>query len=247
MFLCSSPLQKLGCLEEFVRRQLSNRGTSDARWHCRVGKLTFSGTCSVSIVRGGTGTVCGERTTERWDGCPHSDIWRIPQFSSRVTTWVSQDRVTNGEVVRMAIHTSLNTPADQQMIIYTLTFTVEHRLRVSSEPPGNYRAQIRVAESGVVEADLRVRMIAPPITIANQSTTYHGNIPHRIGALPLAAPTKPTPVIAQRKRTSAIVATISRLFAAVATRQPTTSDRRMWPTRIPLLNQNKKAWACDQV
>jgi hypothetical protein len=62
--------------------------------------------------------------SERWDGCSHRDIWQIPPFSSRATAWVFKDWVTNGDVVRMAIHTSLGTPADQQMIIYTPTFTV---------------------------------------------------------------------------------------------------------------------------
>jgi hypothetical protein len=63
--------------------------------------------------------------SERWAGCPHGDIWRIPQFSSRRMAWVFKDWVTNGDVVRIAIRTSFDLPTDQQRIIYTPTFTVE--------------------------------------------------------------------------------------------------------------------------
>jgi hypothetical protein len=63
--------------------------------------------------------------SERWDGCDRGDIWPILPFSTRVPAWVFKSLVTKGDVVRMAIRTSLRLPTNQQLIIYTPTFRVE--------------------------------------------------------------------------------------------------------------------------
>jgi hypothetical protein len=73
-------------------------------------------------------------------------------------------------------------------------------------------------EGRVVADDLRIRTIAPPMTIANQSAKYHGSIHGGNESCPLATNTnEAAPAIAPRTRASVIVATISLPLAANAT------------------------------
>jgi|HubBroStandDraft_2_1064218.scaffolds.fasta_scaffold46297_1 hypothetical protein len=61
---------------------------------------------------------------ERWEGC-RAEMTRLPPFSSRLTSWVFKAWVTDGDVVRMAIHTSVEIPADRHTIIFTPTFAIK--------------------------------------------------------------------------------------------------------------------------
>jgi hypothetical protein len=91
-----------------------------------------SGTCSALINRDATGIAYVERTT----GCRNhsrpnvgtvvttATIGLFPRFQCAYLL-VFKSWVTKGDVVRMAIHTSLRLPTNQQLIIYTPTFRVE--------------------------------------------------------------------------------------------------------------------------
>jgi len=62
---------------------------------------------------------------ELWEGCT-PEVTHIHPLSTRRLGWVYKDWVTTGEPVRVAVHTSLHSPATQQQILYTDTFVVRH-------------------------------------------------------------------------------------------------------------------------
>src|SRR5690242_5734915 len=86
-------------------------------------------------------------------------------------------------------------------------------------------------------ADLHSRTITPPMTMAIESLnwiTTDGRKKAPSGQCLATDTRNPTPLSAPQTRPSVIVATISLLLAAVATTQPTSSDRRRLPIQIPL-------------
>lgn len=74
-------------------------------------------------LRGANNWVPNPFAWEQWEGC-RGEVTRLSPFSSRVTAWVFNGWVRNGDTVRMAIHTSVDLPPEKQVIVYTPTFTV---------------------------------------------------------------------------------------------------------------------------
>ena len=59
-----------------------------------------------------------------WSKCGN-EITRVRPFTTRTLAWVYKDWVTPSDSIRMAIHTSVKTPLDQQLIIYTQMFSIQ--------------------------------------------------------------------------------------------------------------------------
>lgn len=109
---------------------------------------------------------------------------------------------------------------------------------------GLRRAMIReircadyVPEGWGFAADLSIRTIAPPRTIAHGPANDHSAHPASIVRC-VASHTKPKPVNAQRMRLNAIVATISLPFVTMATMHPTNIDSIRCAISIPSVAQN---------
>ena len=91
-----------------------------------------------------------------------------------------------------------------------------------------------VRELRVLDADLRLRMIAAPTSIANQSRKFHGSMDHSIEVFPLATQTNEAAfVILKRRTTSVIVAIISFLGEMSATKQPMSIEVTTWAIAMP--------------
>ena len=58
-------------------------------------------------------------------GCK-GELTKIAPLQVRVLGWVYKDWVTSNEPVRIAVHTSVSRPPEQQAILYTNLFVVRH-------------------------------------------------------------------------------------------------------------------------
>jgi len=66
----------------------------------------------------------GSDSNDYWSKCG-GEITRVRPFATRTLAWVYKDWVTPSDSIRIAVHTSVKTPLDQQMIIYTQMFSIQ--------------------------------------------------------------------------------------------------------------------------
>ena len=66
----------------------------------------------------------GSGSNDYWSRCG-GEITRVRPLAIRTLAWVYKDWVIPSDSIRMAIHTSVKTPLDQQRIIYTQMFSIQ--------------------------------------------------------------------------------------------------------------------------